>query len=108
MLVKRCLNMKCPFCGENLIEGDLECPSCRIMAVDFDYFENMKKMEEKYSKSSLLDLSREKLTFEEIVTIYTFIDRADHHFGDAEFSESCGDDGTLSNLSKRLEEIKKE
>lgn len=100
--------MKCPFCGENLIEGDLRCPNCRGLAIDFDYFENMDKMEEKYSKSSLLDLSREKLTFEEIVTIYTYIQRADHHGGDGEVSDGCSKDGTFSNLSRQLKEMKKE
>ena len=38
--------MKCPFCEENLIEGDLRCPNCRGLAIDFDYFENMDKMRE--------------------------------------------------------------
>ena len=100
--------MKCPFCGENLIEGDLRCPSCRRMAIDFDYFENMDRMEEKYSKSTLSDLSKEKLTFEEIITIYTYIERADHFGGDGEVSDECRQDGTFSNLSKRLKEIKNE
>ena len=98
--------MKCPFCGENLIEGDLRCPNCRGLAIDFDYFENMDKMREKYSKSSLSELSSEKLTFDEIVTIYTYIERADHHGGDGEVSDECREDGTYSNLSKRLKEIK--
>ena len=35
--------MKCPFCEENLIEGDLICPSCRSFVIDFDYLENMDK-----------------------------------------------------------------
>ena len=96
--------MKCPFCGENLIEGDLRCPHCQNRAIDFDYFENMDRMDEKYSKTSLLELSREKLTFEEIVTIYTYIERADH-FG-VEVSDSCSDDGTLSNLSRQLKEMR--
>ena len=100
--------MKCPFCGENLIEGDMVCPHCRCGVMDFDYFENMEKMEKKYSKSGLLDLSREKLTFEEIITIYTYIERADHHGGDGEVSDRCVQDGTFSNLSKRLNEIKKD
>ena len=65
------LNMKCPFCGETLIEGNLVCPNCRSLAIDFDYFENMDKMEEKYSKYSLSDLSKEKLTFDELITIFT-------------------------------------
>ena len=100
--------MKCPFCGKNLIEGDLRCPSCRRMAIDFDYFKNLDKMEEKYSKFSLLDLSKEDLTFEEIITIHTFIERADHHGGDGEVSDMCMRDGTFSNLSKRLKEIRNE
>ena len=98
--------MKCPFCGENLIEGDMRCPHCRCGVMDFDYFKNMDKMREKYSKFSLSDLSHEKLTFEEIITIYTYIERADHHGGDGEVSDRCGQDGTFSNLSKRLNEIK--
>ena len=104
--LREALNMKCPFCGENLIEGDLRCPNCRGLAVDFDYFENMNRMREKYSKFSLSDLSKEKLTFDELVTIFTYIERADHHYGDDGFSNQCRQDGTFSNLSKRLNEIK--
>ena len=104
--LREALNMKCPFCDENLIEGDLRCPNCRGLAVDFDYLENMDKMREKYSRFSLSDLSREKLTFDEIVTVYTYIERADHHGGDGEVSDGCMQDGTYSNLSKRLKEIK--
>lgn len=98
--------MKCPFCEENLTEGYLKCPNCRRRVIDFDYFENMDKMEEKYSKVSLLDLSKEKLTYEEIITIYTFIERSDHHGGDGEVSDRYIEDGTFSNLSKRLKEIR--
>ncbi|ALT68996.1 hypothetical protein [Methanobrevibacter millerae] len=43
--------MKCPFCGENLIEGDMRCPHCRCGVMDFDYFENMDKMEKSIPKS---------------------------------------------------------
>lgn len=101
-----CLNMKCPFCEENLIEGDLICHNCRSIVIDFDYLENMDKIEKKYSKSSLLDLSREKLTFEELITIYTYIERADHFGGDGEVSDRCSKDETFSNLSKQLKEMK--
>ena len=90
--------MKCPFCKGNLIEGDLRCPKCRSLAVDFDYFENMDKMEEKYSKYSLSDLSKEKLTFDELITIFPYIERADHFGGDSEFSDECRQDGTFSNF----------
>lgn len=99
--------MKCPFCGEELIEGDLQCPNCRRLVIDFDYLENMKRMEKKYSKSSLSDLSREELTFEEIITIYTFIERADHHGGDGEVTDGCSRDGTFANLSRQLREMRK-
>lgn len=102
------LTMKCPFYGETLIEGDLSCPNCRSLAIDFDYFENMDKMREKYSKTSLSDLSKEKLTFDELITIFTYIERVDHHGGDGEVSDGCRQDGTFSNLSKRLKEIKNE
>lgn len=98
--------MDCPFCGKELIEGELICPHCRRRVMDFDYFENMDKMEEKYGKNSFLELSKEKLTFEEIVTIYTFIERCDHHGGDGEVTDDCIEDGTFSNLKKRLTEIK--
>ena len=98
--------MKCPFCGKNLIDGDFVCPHCHRLAFDFDYFENMEKMEKKYSKSSFLDLSKEELTFDEIVTIYSFIERGDHHGGGTDFHDGCAEDGTFSNLSKRLKEIR--
>ena len=49
--------MQCSYCGKNMVEGDLRCPNCGGLAIDFDYFENMDKMEEMYSKSSLLELS---------------------------------------------------
>ena len=98
--------MQCSYCGKNMVEGDLRCPNCGGLAIDFDYFENMDKMEEKYSKSSLLELSKEKLTFDEIVTIFTYIERADHHGGDGEVSDECRQDGTFSNLSKQLKEMK--
>ena len=64
-------------------------------------------MKEKYSKYSLSELSREKLTFDEIVTIYTYIERADHHGGDGDVSDESRQNGTYSNLSRRLKEIKK-
>ena len=98
--------MQCSYCGKNMVEGDLRCPNCGGLAIDFDYFENMDKMEEKYSKSSLLELSKEKLTFDEIVTIFTYIERADHHGGDGEVSDKCRRDGTFANLSKRFKEMK--
>lgn len=43
--------MKCPFCEENLIEGDLICPNCRCFVIDFDYLEKMDKMEKSIQNS---------------------------------------------------------
>ncbi|WP_295115639.1 hypothetical protein [uncultured Methanobrevibacter sp.] len=37
------MNIKCPFCGENLIEGELVCQNCRSLVIDFDYLENMRR-----------------------------------------------------------------
>ena len=44
-------------------------------------------MRERYSKFSLLDLSKENLTFDEIATIYTYIERADNHGYGGEVSD---------------------
>lgn len=99
--------MKCPFCGEELIEGNLQCQNCRRLVIDFDYHENLNRMEEKYSKTGLGELSKEKLTFEEIITILTFIERADHHGGDGEVTDACSRDGTFANLSRQLREMRK-
>ena len=66
----------------------------------------MDKMEKKYSKTCLLELSEEKLTFEEIVTIYTFIERADHHCGEGLLFDEYSQNGTFSNLRKRLDEMR--
>ncbi len=69
-------------------------------------FGNMDKMEKKYSKTGLLELSEENLTFEEIVTIYTFIERADHHGGEGSLFDEYSQNGTFSNLRKRLDEMR--
>jgi hypothetical protein len=66
----------------------------------------MDKMEKKYSKTGLLELSEENLTIEEIVTIYTFIERADHHGGEGLLFDEYSQNGTFSNLRKRLDEMR--
>ena len=43
-------------------------------------------------------LRGEKLTFDELITIFTYIERADHFGGDSEFSDECRQDGTFSNF----------
>ena len=60
------------------------------------------------SPKDLLELSKQKLTFSEVITIYSFIERADHHSGDNLSSERCMNDGTFENLKKRVDEIKDE
>ena len=91
--------MDCHFCGEKLIEGYLNCPGCRHLAFDIDYLENMDKMEKKYSKTGLLELSEENLTFD-------FIERADHHCGEESLFDEYSQNGTFSNLRKRLDEMR--
>ncbi len=99
--------MNCPFCSEKMNEGDLKCPGCRRRIIDTNYFDNMDKIEEKYGKTELSHLSREKLDFEEVVTILTLIDRVDRHCGDSSLYSQCREDGTFSNLRNRLRELKK-
>ena len=69
---------------------------------------NRRYLGNKYSKRDFLELSKEKLTFPEIVTILTFIKRSDRHAGDTYMQDKCREDGTCSNLHKRLEEIRNE
>ena len=70
------------------------------------HFKGEYKIENKYGKRDFLELSKEKLTFPEIVTIRTFIKRSDRHAGDTYMQDKCREDGTYSNLRKRLEEIR--
>ena len=100
--------MKCHFCDETLKEGELICHNCKSMVIDFNYMKHLREIENKYSKRDFLELSKEKLTFPEIVTILTFIKRSDRHAGDTYMQDKCREDGTCSNLHKRLEEIRNE
>ena len=73
---------------------------------DTNYFNNMDKIDEKYGKKYIRDLSKEKLDFLEIITIFTFIHRAEHMgYGSC---EEFIKDNTYYNLLCRLEEIKNE
>ena len=99
--------MECDIC-EGLREGFFICPKCGRNVFDFDYMKNLDMMEKKYGTSDFLELSKEKLTFAEIITIYSFIEREGHHCGDTLTSERCASDGTYFNLRKRLDKIKKE
>ena len=73
-----------------------------IMAIN--YMANYQMMLEKYKKRWTIDLSREKLTFSEVITLFTFVERAAHHSG--EYSPK--DYEIWENLFSRLEEIRDE
>ena len=98
----------CDVCSGLGDDGLYACPKCGREVFDFRYFMNLRKMEKKYGTDDLLELSRQKLTFSEIVTIYSFIERAGRHCGDTLTSDLCREDGTFSNLSRRLDEIRKD
>lgn len=63
--------MNCPFCKEELNEISLRCGNCNRFI----------------GKRRALELSREKLTFQEIITLHTFIERAEHHIGGSYFND---------------------
>lgn len=107
--IKRILNKDadCRIC-RGLGDGYLRGPLCGRGVFDFDYFRNLRLMEEKYGTDDLLELSKQKLTFSEVITIYSFIERADHHSGDNLSSESRRKDGTFENLKRRIDGIKDE
>lgn len=73
--------------------------------VDVDYINNMTRIKKKYGKKYVEELSKEKLNFLEIITIFTFIHRAERHSGGGWYDE-CIANGTYYNLLCRLEEIK--
>ena len=75
--------------------------------LDIDYIDNMTKMKKKYGKRYVEELSKEKLDFLEIITVFTLIHRAERHSGGGWYDD-CMTDGTYYNLLCRLEEIKKE
>ena len=75
--------------------------------LDVDYIDNMTRMKKKYGKQYVEELSKEKLDFLEIITVFTFIHRAERHAGGGWYDD-CMADGTYYNLLCRLEEIKDE
>ena len=66
--------------------------------VDVDYINNMTRIKKKYGKKYVDDLSKEKLNFLEIITIFTFIHRAERHAGGLWYDE-CMENGTYYNCS---------
>lgn len=97
----------CKLC-RGLGDGYLRCPLCGRGVFDFDYFRNLRVMREKYGTDDFLELSKQELTFSEVITIYSFIERSDHHSGDYFSSERRRKDGTFKNLKKGIDEIKEE
>ena len=75
--------------------------------LDVEYQNNIARIRKKYGKRYVEDLSKEKLDFLEIITIFTFIHRAERHAGGGWYDD-CMDDGTYYNLLCRLKEIKTE
>ena len=75
--------------------------------LDVEYQNNIARIRKKYGKRYVEDLSKEKLDFLEIITIFTFIHRAERHSGGGWYDD-CIADGTYYNLLCRLEEIKNE
>lgn len=49
--------------------------------LDVEYIENMKILKKKYGKKYVDELSKEKLDFLEVITVFTFIHRLDRHMG---------------------------
>lgn len=76
--------------------------------LDRDMFSNLKIIREKYGKKYINDLSKEKLDFLEIITIFTFIHRVNRHDGHDGWYLGCIEDNTYYNLLCRMEEIKNE
>lgn len=103
----RDVKVDCEVC-EGLGNGYFTCPKCGRPVFDFNYFKNLDEMEKKYGTDDFLKLSKENLTFQEIITIRSFIERCDHHCGDNSTTDRCRADGTFANLEKRMNEIKKE
>ena len=78
----------------------------KFETIDLDYHINFDSIRKKYGKRHVNDLSKEKLDFFDIMTIFTFIHRAERFSGG--WYEGCIKDKTYYNLLSRLEEIRKE
>ncbi|WP_292608613.1 hypothetical protein [Methanobrevibacter sp. UBA188] len=75
--------------------------------LDVEYQNNIARIRKKYGKRYVEDLSKEELSFLEIITVFTFIHRAERHAGGGWYDD-CMADGTYYNLLCRLKEIKNE
>lgn len=73
---------------------------------DTRYPEKLPGMERKYGVRGIAEFSRQKLTFEEILVILTWLHRAERHAGG--FFREAIEDKTFYNLLCRMEEIRNE
>ena len=73
---------------------------------DTRYPEKLHDMERKYGVREIADFSRQKLTFEEILVILTWLHRAERHAGG--FFNEAIENKTFYNLLCRMEEIRNE
>lgn len=92
---------------EDIIEEDdlfIDEPCFFNEINDKHYMQNWHKLKNKYGKNSSIDLSKEKLDFQEVITVFTFIERANRHAGEG----SAHDSEVWLNLLSRLEDIKNE
>lgn len=74
--------------------------------IDVNYPDNVMKINEKYENKHIEDLSKEKLDFLEIITVFTYIHRASR--GDIDYDDYCMRSGVFHNLLCRMEEIRNE
>lgn len=76
--------------------------------VDVNYINNMEILKKKYGKQNVYKLSKEKLDFLEIITIFTLIHRVSRGDIEDETYDYCVNHNIYYNLLCRLEEIKNE
>ena len=74
--------------------------------VDVDYIDNWEKLLKKYGKTNIKEVSKEKLDFLEIITVFTTIHRASRN--DDDLYDYCIESNVYYNLLCRLEDIKNE
>ena len=74
--------------------------------VDIDYINNIQIIKKKYGEKYIEGLSKEKLDFLEIITVFTLIHRQERN--DMDLYDYCIESNIYYNLLCRLEEIKKE
>ena len=76
--------------------------------LDIDYIDNWENLLKKYGKTNVEEVSKEKLDFLEIITVFTTIHRVNRNDFDDETYDYCIEKNVYYNLLCRLEEIKNE